>query len=116
MTASNTYARFASVALPSADGCRSSRVVAFGCVLIVIGADCFCPSVFTQTTDSRTPDEPIKPWTATSDVKGNNPNCTQIIESYNQNGNQAVDPQQSASASDCRKAVIKLAEIDVWPL
>jgi hypothetical protein len=91
MTASNTYARFASVALPSADGCRSSSVVAFGCVLIVIGAYCFCPSVFAQTPDSRAPDEPTKSWTATTGVKGNNLNSAQIIESHSQNGNQTVD-------------------------
>jgi len=91
MPASNTYERSASVAYPSADGCRASGVVAFGCVLVVIGAYCFCPSVFAQTSDSRTAEEPSKSWTATTDVKGNNLNPARIIESYSQNGNQEVD-------------------------
>jgi hypothetical protein len=55
-------------ALPSADGCRVSSVVAFGCVLVMIGASCFCPSVFAQTSDSRTAEDPNKSWTATSDL------------------------------------------------
>jgi len=91
MTASNTYVRSASVALSSGDGCRVSSVVAFGCVLVVIGAYCFCPSVFAQTPDSRTAGEPNQPRTATTDVKGNNLNPARIIESYSQNGNQEVD-------------------------
>ena len=74
MTASNTHARSASVALPSAVGCRASSVVAFGCVLFVIGAYCFCPIVFAQTPDFQTADEPTKSWTATTDVKGNDLN------------------------------------------
>ena len=93
MTASSTYARSLPVALPSNDGCRSSGVVAFGCVLVVIGAYCLCPSVFAQTPDSRTPDEPNKSWTATTDLKGNNLNPAQIVESHSQNGNQTVDKQ-----------------------
>ena len=91
MTASNTYVRSASVALPSAVGCRASSVVAFNCVLVVIGAYCFCPSVYAQTSDFQTADEPNKSWTATTDVKGSNLNPARIIESHSQNGNQIVD-------------------------
>ena len=93
MTISNPYVRSASVALPSADGCRCSSVVAFGCVLAMIGAHCFCPSAFAQTPDSKTADEPTKSWTATTDVKGNNLNPARIICSHSQNGNQTVDKQ-----------------------
>ena len=68
----DTYARSASIAHPIADGCRSSSVVAFGYVLVVIGACCFCASASAQTPDSRTADEPTKSWTATIDVNGDN--------------------------------------------
>ena len=95
MPASNTYIRSASVALPSADGCRASSVVAFGCVLVVIGAYCFCPSVFAQTSDSRTAEEPTKSWTATTDLKSDDliPQRipVRIIESHSQNGNRTLD-------------------------
>jgi hypothetical protein len=91
MPVSNTYVRSASVALPSADGCRASSVVALGCVLVVIGAYCFCPSVFAQTSDSRTAEEPTKSWTATTDLKGNNLNPTRIIESHSQTGNLTLE-------------------------
>ena len=95
MPASNTYARSASVALPSADGCRASSVVAFGCVLVVIGAYCFCPSVFAQISDSRTAEEPTKSWTATTDLKSDDliPERipVRIIESHSQNGNRTLD-------------------------
>ena len=95
MPASNTYVRSASVALPSAGGCRASSVVAFGCALVVIGAYCFCPSVFAQTSDSRTAEEPTKSWTATTDLKSDNliPERipVRIIESHSQNGNRTLD-------------------------
>ncbi len=91
MPAPNTYVRSASVAHPIADGCRSSSVVAFGYVLVVIGACCFCASASAQTPDSRTADEPTKSWTATTDVNGNNLNPARIIESHSQNGTQTVD-------------------------
>ena len=95
MPTSNTYVRSASVALPSADSCRASSVVAFGCVLVVIGAYCFCPSVFAQTSDSRTAEEPTKSWTATTDLKSDDllPQRipVRIIESHSQNGNRTLD-------------------------
>jgi hypothetical protein len=95
MPASNTYVRSASVALPSADGCRAFSVVAFGCVLVVIGAYCFCPSVFAQTSDSPTAEEPTKSWTATTDLKSDDLLPERIpvrtIESHSQNGNQTLD-------------------------
>ncbi len=95
MPTSNTYARSASLALPSADGCRASGVLAFGCVLVVIGAYCLCPSVFAQTSDSRTAGEPTKSWTATTDLKsddlGRQRIPVRIIESHSQNGNRTMD-------------------------
>jgi len=95
MPASNTYVRSASVALPSAESCHTSSVVAFGCVLVVIGAYCFCPSTFAQTSDSRTAEEPTKSWTATTDLKAGEPSPehipVRVIESHNQNGNRTLD-------------------------
>ncbi len=95
MPASNTYVRSASVALPSAGGCRASSVVALGCVLVVIGAYCFCPSVFAQTSDSQTAEEPTKSWTATTDLKSDDLTPqripVRIIESHSQNGNRTLD-------------------------
>jgi hypothetical protein len=95
MPASNTYVRSASVALPSADGCRASSVVALGCVLVVIGAGCFCPSVFAQSSDSPTAEEPTKSWTATTHLKSDDliPERipVRIIESHSENGNRTLD-------------------------
>jgi hypothetical protein len=95
MPASNTHVRSASVALPSADGCRASSVVAFGCVLVVIGAYCFCPSVVAQTSDSPTAEEPTKSWTATTDLKSDDLIAeripVRIIQSHSQNGNRTLD-------------------------
>jgi hypothetical protein len=95
MPTSNTYARSASVAPPSGDGCRALRVVVFGCVLVVIGAYCLCPGAFAQTSNSRTAEEPTKSWTATTDLKsddlipGRIP--VRIIESHSENGNRTLD-------------------------
>lgn len=75
----------------SAKGCRASRVAAFGCVLVVISAYCFCPSLFAQTSDFRTADEGSESWTATTDVKGDNLNPARIIESHSQSGNHTFD-------------------------
>jgi hypothetical protein len=88
--------RSGSVALPSVvGGCRASSVVAFGCVLVAIGAFCCCPSLFAQTSDSRTAEEPTKSWTATTDLKSDNliPERipVRIIESHSQNGNRTLD-------------------------
>jgi len=69
----------------------SNTVVAFRCVLVMIGASCFCPSVFAQTSDFRTTEEPTKSWTATTDLKGNNLNPARIIESHSQAGNRTLD-------------------------
>src|SRR5208283_3387244 len=95
MPASNTYVRWASVALPPADRCRTSSVVAFGCVLVLIGAYCVCPSVFAQTSDSRTAEEPSRSWTAKTDLKSDDliPERipVRIIESHSQNGNRTLD-------------------------
>src|SRR5271167_4222121 len=95
MPASNTYVRSASVALPSADGCRASSVVAFGCALVALGAYCFCPSVFAQTSDSLTAEEPTKSWTATTDLKSDDLGPqripVRIIEGHSQNGNRTLD-------------------------
>ncbi len=96
MPASNMYVRFGSIALLSAiGGRRASSVVTFGCVLIAIGAFCCCQSVFAQTSDSRTADEPTKSWTATTDLKSDDlgPQRTpvRIIESHSQNGNRTLD-------------------------
>lgn len=91
MPVSNTVVRSASVAFPSANGGRASSVVALGCVLVVIGSSCFCPSVFAQTSDSRTAEEPTKSWTATTDWKINDANPTRIVESHSQNDNRTLD-------------------------
>ncbi len=95
MPARNAYTRSASVALPSANGCRAPRVVALGWVLVVIGAYCFCPSVFAQTSDSPTAEEPHESWTATTDLKSDNlmPQRlpVRISESHTQNGNRTLD-------------------------
>ena len=95
MPASNTYARCASVALPSAGRCRASSVVVFGCVLVAICAYCFCPKVFAQTSDSRTAEEPANSWTSTTDLKSDDliPQRipVRIIESHSQNGNRTLD-------------------------
>ena len=95
MLASNTYVRSSSVAVPSADGCRASSVVALACVIVVIGAYCFCPSISAQTSDSPTTEEPTKPWTATTDLKSDDlmPERipVRIVESHSQNGNRTLD-------------------------
>jgi hypothetical protein len=91
MAASDTSVRSASVALPSADRWGASSVVAFGCVLVVIGAYCFCPGVFAQTSDSQTAEEPTKSWTSTTNLKGNNVNSERIIESHSQTGNRMLE-------------------------
>ncbi len=75
----------------SAEGCRASRVAAFGCVLMVICAYCFCPSLLAQTPESPNADERSESWTATSDVKGDNLNPARIIESHSQSGNHTFD-------------------------
>jgi hypothetical protein len=75
----------------SADGCRASRVAAFGCLLVVITACCFCPRLLAQTPESTNANERSESWTATSDVKGDNLNPGRVIESHRQNGNQTVD-------------------------
>jgi len=71
----------------------SNTVVVFGCVLVVIGACYLCPSVFAQTLDSRTAEEPTNSWTTTTDWKIKDANPTGIIESQSQNGNRTVDKQ-----------------------
>lgn len=95
MPASNTYLRSVSVDHPSAHAGCASGVVALRCVLVVIGASCFCPSAFAQTPDSRTAEEPPKSWTATTDLKSDDllPQRipVRIIESHNQNGNRTLD-------------------------
>ena len=74
---------------------RASSVVAFGCVLVMIGAYCACPSAFAQTSDSRTEEEPTKSWTATTDLKSDDLTPqripVRIIESHSQNGNRTLD-------------------------
>jgi len=95
MPASDTYARSASLALPSGNGCSASSVVVFSCVLVVIGAYYFCPSVFAQTPDSRIAEEPTNSWTAITDLKSDDlmPERipVRIIESHSQNGNRTLD-------------------------
>jgi hypothetical protein len=95
MPTSNTYIRSASVALPSANGCGASSVVAFGCVLVLISAYCFCPSVFAQTSDSRTAEAPTKSWTSTTDLKSDDsiPQRipVRIIETHSQDGDRTLD-------------------------
>jgi len=90
MPAFNTYGRSAPVA-PSTDRGRVAGVVPRGCVLVVIGAYCLCPSAFAQTSDSRAAAEPTKSWTATTDLKGNNVNSERIIESHSQTGNRTLE-------------------------
>src|SRR5271166_6231061 len=64
-------------------------------LLVVIGAYCFCPSVFAQTSDSGTAEEPTKSWTVTRDLKSDDlmPERipVRIIESHSQNGNRTLD-------------------------
>jgi hypothetical protein len=99
MPTSNTYARSASVAPPSGDGCRALSVVVFGCVLVVIGAYCLCPSAFAQISDSRTAEEPTKSWTATTDLKDDlipERIPVRTIESHSENGNRTLDTRSVA--------------------
>jgi hypothetical protein len=81
--------------LPSADRHRVSRVVSFGCALVVISASCLCPRVFAQTSDSPTAEDPTRPWTATTDLKSDalSPQRTpvRIVESHAQNGDRKFD-------------------------
>ena len=91
MAALDTSVRSASGALPSADRWSASWVVAFGCVLVVIGAYGFCPGVFAQTSDSQTAEEPTRSWTSTTNLKGNNVNSERIIESHSQTGNRTLE-------------------------
>ena len=95
MTASNTYAPSALVALPSGGGCRAKSVVVFGCLLVVIGAYCLCPNAFAQTSDFRTAEEPTDLLTATTDLKSDGllPERipVRIIESHSENGNRTLD-------------------------
>src|ERR1700739_2484594 len=91
MAAWDTFVRSASVALPSADRWSASWVVAFGCVLVMIGSYSFCPAVFAQTSDSQTAEEPTRSWTSTTNLKGNNVNSEQIIESNSQTGNRTLE-------------------------
>ena len=95
MPASNTYTRSASLALPCAGAGRASSVIVFSCVLVVIGAHCFCPNVFAQTSDLQTGKEPSKTWTATTDLKSGDTTSqhipVRIIESHSENGNRTLD-------------------------
>jgi hypothetical protein len=96
MPASNMYVRSRSIALPSVvGGRRASSVVVSGCVLVAIWAFCCCPSVFAQASDSRTPEQPNKSWTATTDLKSDDLGPqripVRIIESHSQNGNRTLD-------------------------
>jgi hypothetical protein len=95
MPALHRDARFALVALPSGDGCRASRLIVFGCVLVVIGAYCFCPSVLAQISASRTADQTAKSWTSTTDLKSDDllPERipVRIIESHSENDNRTLD-------------------------
>jgi hypothetical protein len=95
MPTSNTYARSAFVALPPGDGCRASTLGAFGCVLVVLGAYCLCPSAFAQTSDSRRAEPPAESWAATTDLKSDDLIPERIpmrtIESHSENGNRTVD-------------------------
>jgi len=88
--------RSGSSAHPSAvGGCRASRFVAFGCVLVLIGASCLCPRAFAQTSDSPAAEEPAKSWTATTELKSADllPQRipVRIIESHSQDGNRTSD-------------------------
>jgi hypothetical protein len=95
MPTSNTYARSAFVALPPGDGCRASTLGALGCVLVVLGAYCLCPSAFAQTSDSRSAEPPAKSWAATTDLKSDDLIPERIpvrtIESHSENGNRTLD-------------------------
>src|SRR5579862_904966 len=95
MPASNTYKRSASLALLCAGTGRASSVIVLSSVLAVIGAYCFCPTVFAQTSDFRTAEEPSKTWTATTDLKSGDTTSqhipVRIIESHSENGNRTLD-------------------------
>jgi len=67
----------------------SNTIVAFGRVLVMIGASCSCQSVFAQTSDSRSVENAF--WTATTDLKSSDANSTRISESHCQNGNRTLD-------------------------
>jgi len=67
----------------------SNTIVAFGCVLVLIGASCFCRSVFAQTADSRSVEN--QSWTATTDWNIKDATPTRIVESHSQNGNRTLD-------------------------
>jgi len=87
MLTTNTYRRSACVA-----GQSVAREACLRVLLLAIGA-CFCLRLFAQTPDSLTAGEPSKSWTATTDLKSNDPNPTRIIESHSQSGNRTVDKQ-----------------------
>ncbi len=96
MPAWNKNIRRGSIALLSAlGGRRASSVVALGCALVAIGAYCFCPDVFAQTSDFRTAEELTKSWTATTDLKSDDLSPqripVRIIESHSQDGNRTMD-------------------------
>jgi hypothetical protein len=64
-------------------------------VLLLATAVYFCPGakLFAQTSALRTTQDVNTPWTATTDLKRDNLNPTQVTESHSRNGNRTLDTQ-----------------------
>lgn len=80
----------------SADAnCPRSIGLRFGLALpLAFGIYLLCGSALVaQTSDSPTPADPNKSWTATTDSKSNNGNPTRIIKIHSQDGNRTLDKQ-----------------------
>src|SRR5208283_1561470 len=109
MPASNTYVRTASVALPSADGCRASVAVIFGGTLLVIGAYCFCPSVCEDIglQNSGGSDQVVDRDNGLEGPRSNPPERVpvRIIESHCQNGNRTLDKRLGLTPACCPNSV-----------
>jgi hypothetical protein len=93
MRTPNANALSASSAIPSAASRTSS--VACGCVLVVIGALCYCPSLLAQASDFAIAQDPNGSWTATTDLSVNNANPRRIVKKHSQDGNRTVDKQSA---------------------
>src|ERR1700758_1313556 len=98
MRMSNTYQPCRHIGnRPSALWYRASVAVRLCRVFLLVSAAyaCFGLNLFAQTSDSQTPAESSKSWTATTDLKSDDliPERipVRIIESHSQNGNRTLD-------------------------
>jgi len=75
---------------------RQAAALRLGRVLLMIGGLWCCTlSLFSQTSDAPSTDQPNRSWTATTDLKSDNLLSTHIpvrmVESHSQNGNRTLD-------------------------